>query len=166
MGRLKASSATATPTTRTTSSRAPLPKRSATIATQIAAPASGFLAGVHVYLGPHPRRALALDLLPIQQTGRRPFCGPWLSAAQTGVLSPSRRLLPAKPGHHRDHWHVLRLWRCVAPPPPRVATSLPLAARRPSTWPTMIMTGMSATSTASPRTYTHQKQVFPVFCTL
>jgi hypothetical protein len=31
----------------------------------------------------------------------------------------------------------------VAPPPPRVATSLPLAARSPSTWPTMIMTGMS-----------------------
>jgi hypothetical protein len=24
-------------------------------------------------------------------------------------------------------WHVLRLWRCVAPPPPRVATSLPLS---------------------------------------
>jgi hypothetical protein len=48
-------------------------------------------------------------------------------------------------------WHVLRLWRCVALPPPRVATSLPLAARRPSTWPTMIMTGMSVTSTASPR---------------
>ena len=22
-------------------------------------------------------------------------------------------------------WHVLRLWRCVAPPPPRVATSQP-----------------------------------------
>jgi len=49
-------------------------------------------------------------------------------------------------------WHVLRLWRYVVLPPPRVATSLPLAARRPSTWPTMIMTGMSATSTASPRT--------------
>jgi hypothetical protein len=30
-------------------------------------PACGFLAGVHVYLRPHPRRALALDLLPIQQ---------------------------------------------------------------------------------------------------
>jgi hypothetical protein len=50
-------------------------------------------------------------------------------------------------------WPVLRLWRCVAPPPQRVATSLPLAARRPSTWPTMIMTGMSATSTASLRSY-------------
>ena len=37
-------------------------------------------------------------------------------------------------------------------PPPRVATSLPLAARRPSTWSTMITTGVSATSTASPRT--------------
>jgi hypothetical protein len=30
-------------------------------------------------------------------------------------------------------WHVLSLWCCVAPPPPRVATSLPLAVRRPST---------------------------------
>jgi hypothetical protein len=32
-------------------------------------PARDFLAGVHVYLGPHPRRALAPDLLPLQQTG-------------------------------------------------------------------------------------------------
>jgi hypothetical protein len=32
-------------------------------------PARAFLAGVHVYLGPHPRRALAPDLLPLQQTG-------------------------------------------------------------------------------------------------
>jgi hypothetical protein len=39
--------------------------------------------------------------------------------------------------------YYCRLWLCVAPPPPRVATSLPLAARSPSTWPTMIMTGMS-----------------------
>jgi hypothetical protein len=105
LGRLKASSAS--PTTRITSSRAPLqdPQLSRHTSPQ---PACGFLAGVHVYLGPHPRRALA-------------------------------------------QWHVLRLWRCVAPPPPRVATSLPLTARRLSTWPTMIMTGMSATSTASPR---------------
>jgi hypothetical protein len=72
-----------------------------------------------------------------------------LPAAQPGVLSLSWRLLPAKPGHHRD---VLRLCRYVALQPPRSATSLPLATRRPSTWPTMIMTGMSATSTASPRT--------------
>jgi hypothetical protein len=63
--------------------------------------ACGFLAGVHFYLGPHPRRGLALDLLPIQQTGRRLFCGPWLSAARRRVLSPSRRLLPAKMVHHR-----------------------------------------------------------------
>ena len=57
LGRLKASSVT--PTTRIKSSRAP-PTRSATIATHIAAQACGFLASVHVYLGPHPRRALAL----------------------------------------------------------------------------------------------------------
>jgi hypothetical protein len=43
-------------------------------------------------------------------------------------------------------WHVLRLWRCVAPPPPRVATSLARATHRTSTRPTMIMTGMSSTS--------------------
>jgi hypothetical protein len=36
-------------------------------------PACGFFAGVHVYLGPHPQRALALDFLHIQQTGRRLF---------------------------------------------------------------------------------------------
>jgi hypothetical protein len=71
MGRLKASSAT--PTTRTTSSRAPLrqdPQLSRHISPQ---PACGFFAGVHVYLGPQPRRALALDFLHIQQTGRRLF---------------------------------------------------------------------------------------------
>jgi hypothetical protein len=70
-------------------------------------------------------------------------------AAQTRVLSPSRRfrgaigIASAQSG--------LRLWLCAAPPPPRVATSLLLATRRPSTWPTTSMTGMSATSTASPR---------------
>ena len=38
---------------------------------------------VHVYPGtPYPRRALALDVLPLQQTGRRLFCGPWLPGAQ------------------------------------------------------------------------------------
>jgi len=42
--------------------------------------------------------------------------------------------------------------QAVAFPPPRVATSPPLTVRRPSTWPTKIMTGRSATSTASPRT--------------
>jgi hypothetical protein len=71
MGRLKASSAT--PTTRTTSSRAPLrqdPQLSRHISPQ---PACGFFASVHVYLGPQPRRALALDFLHIQQTGRRLF---------------------------------------------------------------------------------------------
>jgi hypothetical protein len=56
----------------------------------------------------------------------------------------------SKPGAPSG-WHVLRLWLCVAPPPPRVATSLPLATCRPSTWPTTSMAGMSATSTASPR---------------
>ena len=35
--------------------------------------ACGFFAGVHVYLEPHPRRALALDFLHIKQTGRRLF---------------------------------------------------------------------------------------------
>ena len=30
-------------------------------------------------------------------------------------------------------WHLFRLWHYAALPPPRVATSLPLAARRPST---------------------------------
>ena len=48
-------------------------------------------------------------------------------------------------------WPVLRLWLCVAPPPQRVATSLPFAVHHPSTWPMMITTGMSATSTASLR---------------
>ena len=48
-------------------------------------------------------------------------------------------------------WHVLRLWRYVALPPPRVATSRHLATCRPSIWPTTSMTAMSATSTASPR---------------
>jgi hypothetical protein len=75
MGRLKASSAT--PTTRTTSSRAQLP----TICRQdpqlsrhiLPQQACGFFAGVHVYLGPHPQRALSLDFLHIQQTGRRLF---------------------------------------------------------------------------------------------
>jgi hypothetical protein len=112
-------------------------------------PARGFLAGVYVYLGPHPRRALALDLLRIRQTGRRLFCGPWLSAAQKSfvtVAASSSSKTGAPSG-----WHVLRLWRCVAPPPPRVATSLHLVTCRPSTWPTTSMTGMSATSTASPR---------------
>ena len=36
-------------------------------------PACGFFAGVHVYLGTHPRRAIAFDFLHIQQTGRRLF---------------------------------------------------------------------------------------------
>jgi len=35
--------------------------RSAAIATHCRKPACGFLAGVHVYLGPHPRRALAQE---------------------------------------------------------------------------------------------------------
>jgi hypothetical protein len=30
---------------------------------------------VHVYIGTYPRRALALDLLPLPQAGRRLFCG-------------------------------------------------------------------------------------------
>ena len=98
--------------------------------------ACGFLACVHVYHGPHPRRALELDLHPIQQT--RLFCGPWLSSAsQTGVLSTTLCLLPAKQGHH---WPVLRLCDYVTPPPQRSVTSLPLAARLPSTWSAMIMT--------------------------
>jgi hypothetical protein len=42
-------------------------------------------------------------------------------------------------------WHVLRLWRYVALPPPRVATSRHLATCRPSTWPTTSTTAMSAT---------------------
>jgi hypothetical protein len=48
-------------------------------------------------------------------------------------------------------WHVLRLWRYVALPPPRVAASRHFATCRPSKWPTRSMTAMSATSTASPR---------------
>jgi hypothetical protein len=43
-----------------------------------------------------------LRLIFFYPTNRRLFLSPWLSAAQPGVLSPSRRLLPAKPGHHRD----------------------------------------------------------------
>jgi hypothetical protein len=99
LDRIKASSATLT--TRTKSSRAPLPQDPQLSRHISPQPACGFLAGVHVYLGPHPRRSLTLDLLPIQQTSRRQFCGPWLSAAQTRLLSPSRCVLPAKPGHHR-----------------------------------------------------------------
>jgi hypothetical protein len=99
-------------------------------------PACGFLAGVHVYLGPHPRRALALDLLPIQQTDRRLFCGSWLSAAHRSFVTVAEAYISEassiKTGAPSG-WHVIRLWRCVAPPPPRVATSLPLAARSPST---------------------------------
>jgi hypothetical protein len=38
-------------------------------------------------------------------------------------------------------WHVLRLWRCVAPPPQLVATSLPLAACRPHTSSPMTIPG-------------------------
>ena len=90
IGRLKASSAT--PTTRTTSSRAPLPTRSAIIVTHIDAPACGFFAGVHVYLGPHPRRVLALDFLHIQQTGRREsvlFIGTQFSILYTFMYSPA-----------------------------------------------------------------------------
>jgi hypothetical protein len=48
-------------------------------------------------------------------------------------------------------WHVLRLWRCVAPPLPRVATSLHLTTCRPSTWSPTSMHGPTATSTPSPR---------------
>jgi hypothetical protein len=115
---------------------------------------SSFLPGVHVYLGPHPRRALALDLLPVQQIGRqlwqatmmRPLVIKQEFCHRRGVFKAS-----SKTGAPSG-WHVLRPWRCVAPPPPRVAKSLPLATRRPSTWPTMILTGMSATSTASTRT--------------
>ena len=134
MGRLKSSSAT--PTTRTASSRTP-PTRSATIAKHITATGMWLSClRAYVYHGPHPRRALELDLHPIQQT--RLFCGPWLSSAsQTGVLSTTLCLLPAKQGHH---WPVLRLCDYVTPPPQRSVTSLPLAARLPSTWPAMIMT--------------------------
>jgi hypothetical protein len=90
------------PITRITSSRAPLLTRSATTVTTPTQSAGGLFAGVHVYHGPYPWRVLALDLPPLQQAGRRLLCGPWLSGAQRGVLSPPRRLLPRQPVHHRD----------------------------------------------------------------
>ena len=42
-------------------------------------------------------------------------------------------------------WRVLRLRRCVAPPPLRVATSLRLATCRPSTWSPTGMPGPTGT---------------------
>ena len=148
VGRLEASSTT--PTTRTTSSRAPLPTRSAIIATHIAA--TGMWLFCRRACLPRAASTATLDFLHIQQTGRRLFRGPWepvtsrTARSFVTVAASSSSNTGAPSG-----WHVLMLWRYVALPPPRAATSLPLAARRPSTWPTMIMTGMSA-STASPRT--------------
>ena len=53
----------------------------------------------------------------------------WVSAAQPGFLSPSRRLLPAKPGTIGMVCAQAVALR-GALPPQRVATSLPLAVRR------------------------------------
>jgi hypothetical protein len=145
MDRLKASSAT--PTTRTTSSRAPLPTRSTIIATHFAA------TGIWLFCR---RACLPRHFFHIQQVNRQAehyfeALGYQPHSQEFCALSPSRRLLAAKPGHHRDGLcsGCGFVWR----PHHRAATSLPLAARRPSTWPTMIMTGMSATSTASLRPY-------------
>jgi hypothetical protein len=100
MGRLKASSAT--PTTRTTSSRAQHTDKIRNYPNTYCL--NRHVASLPVCMSTSGRihGELAIDLLPIQQTGRRLFCGPWLSAAQTGVLSQSLSLLPAKQGHHWD----------------------------------------------------------------
>jgi hypothetical protein len=111
-----------------------------------------FLPACMSTLGRITRRALALDFLHIQQNRQKIILRP-LVISRTArsfvtVVASSSSKTWAPSG-----WSVLRLWLCVVPPPPRVATSLPLAARRPSTWPTKIMAGMSATSTASLRPY-------------
>ena len=148
MGRHKASYAT--PTIRTASLRAPLPTRSANIATHIAAtgmwpscrraclPRGAFMASSCVCFtsSQTSRRTTTSRPLGTSPSARSSVIDAAFSSSKTGAPSG---------------WHALRLWHYVALPPPRAAMLLPLAARRPSIWPTMIMTGTSATSKASPR---------------
>jgi len=74
----------------------------------------GLFTGVHVYIGTYPRRVLALALLPLQQAKptitlqllvtrhtRRSFA---IAAASSSTATGAP-----------SGWHVLRLWRCVAP---------------------------------------------------
>jgi hypothetical protein len=112
IGQNQASSAT--PTTRIASSRAPLPTRSATIVTHIAAtgavPARGFLAGVHVYLGPHPREPLRLIFFLYNKQADDYFGVLGYQLHKQEFFHRPRRFLPAKLGHHRDGmW--LSCWR-------------------------------------------------------
>ena len=117
-------------------------------------PARGFLAGVYVYLGPHPRRALALDLLPLQQTGRRLFCSPWC------VCQPHKQEFCHRRGVFFQQNRGTIGLACAQALTLRGA---PTTARRhvaaprdlpPLHMPTTIMTEMSASSTASPGTCT------------
>jgi hypothetical protein len=57
-------------------------------------PARCFLAGVHMSTSGRIHGVL-LRLIFFLSNGRRIFCGPWLSAAQTRVLSPSPAVCPA-----------------------------------------------------------------------
>jgi hypothetical protein len=139
-----------TPTTRTTSSRAPLPTRFAKIETPIAA-IDRWLSCRHACL---PRNRIHGEFLRLLFFLANKKAGDYFGALgyqpHKQEFSPSQRLLPANPVHHR-----MACAQAVAihgaPTTPRIATSRHLATCRPSTWPTTSMTAMSATSMASPR---------------
>ena len=84
-------------------------------------PACNFLAGVHVYLGTHPWRALAPGSSSYPTNRQKTILRPLVisstdrSFVTVTVSSSSKTGAPLG-------WPVLRLWRCVAPSPQRVAT--------------------------------------------
>jgi hypothetical protein len=113
------SASTATPTTWIRSSRARLPKRFVIVATPIAATAR-WLFCRHACL---PRGASTVNSCACSffSPTRRPttILSPSdISRTSKSSVTVAAGLLPAKPVHH---WDVLRLWRNVALPPPRVA---------------------------------------------